>query len=97
MDHTKIVYFWFRCGKTVQKVAEQNGDEQLLRRIRGFDLFACEAKFHESCRTSYLQEPTKWRSKAEARCEENISRMETHNQAFHAVCQTIDAEMLKKN
>jgi len=34
------------------RVAEEEKDEQLLRRIRGFHLFAREAQFHSSSRTS---------------------------------------------
>lgn len=50
-------------GATVLNVAEIKRDEKLLTRIRGHDLFACEAKFHESCRMGYVQDPAKWRSK----------------------------------
>ena len=48
--------------KTVLQVVEHRNDERLLRRIRGHDLFACEAKFHQSCRIKYVQDPTKWQS-----------------------------------
>ena len=43
-------------------LAEKRNDEKLLRRIRGYDLFASEAKFHQSCRVKYCQEPDKLRS-----------------------------------
>jgi len=33
-----------------EEVAEQKFDENLLRRIRGKDIFATEAKYHKSCR-----------------------------------------------
>ena len=37
---------------TVIDTAEKNKDEQFLKRIRGFDLFACEAHYHPSCKNS---------------------------------------------
>ena len=45
--------------------AERKKNKKLLNRIRGFDLFACEAKYHKSCRTQYLQQPEKWRNKSD--------------------------------
>lgn len=48
--------------KNVLDHAEKKCDEKLLTRIRGYDLFACEANYHQSCRTQYIQDPSKWRS-----------------------------------
>ena len=45
--------------------AERKKNEKLLNRIRSFELFACVAKYHKSCRTQYLQKPEKWRSKSD--------------------------------
>ncbi|KAL5022875.1 hypothetical protein ScPMuIL_002030 [Solemya velum] len=45
--------------------AEKKKDDRLLTRIRGRDLFACEAKYHKSCRIAYMQDPMKWRSRNE--------------------------------
>ena len=58
----------FECDgwKTIIETAEMLGDDKLLTRIRGHDLFACEAKYHKSCRTRYMQNPAKWRSKTDA-------------------------------
>lgn len=50
-------------GKILE-MAEEKQDEKLLRRIRGQDLFACEAKWHRSCRVAYMQDPAKWRSQS---------------------------------
>lgn len=61
-------------GATVLDVAKKKQDEKLLTRIRGHDLFACEAKFHESCRMGYVQDPAKWRSKN----EDNIKETRIH-------------------
>ena len=40
--------------RNVLETAEERGDEPLLRRIRGYDLFACEAKYHPKCRKQYM-------------------------------------------
>lgn len=37
----------------VLQIAEENNHEWLLRRIRGFDLFAAEAQYHPKCRKQY--------------------------------------------
>lgn len=39
--------------KKILQLAEEKNYEKLLRRIRGYDLFASEAKFHQSCRVKY--------------------------------------------
>ena len=41
-------------GFKVFSVAEEIGDEKLLTRIRGYNLFSCEAKHHPTCRRKYL-------------------------------------------
>ena len=43
--------------KTVLETAEKK-DEKFLRRIRGFDLPACETRFHSSCRRQCQKNPT---------------------------------------
>ena len=40
-------------GPTIIKIAEKIGDEELLTRIRGEDLFAKVAKYHTTCRMRY--------------------------------------------
>ena len=45
--------------KTVQDVAGKKQAEKLLTRIRGQDLFACEVKYHQLCRTRSLQDLSK--------------------------------------
>ena len=41
------------------QVAEQKRDFGLLRRIKGYDLFACEAQYHRSCRSNYILDPSR--------------------------------------
>ena len=40
--------------KIVVKAAEEKDDQNLLTRIRGYDLFACEANYHNSCKAAYV-------------------------------------------
>ena len=48
--------FEYGSGITIVRGAKRKKDEKLLNRIRGFHLFACEAKYHKSCRTQYFLE-----------------------------------------
>lgn len=43
--------------KTISGTVEKRKDEKLLWRIRGCDLFACEARYHPSCRKKYTIKP----------------------------------------
>ena len=81
--------------KTVSELAEKKQDEKLLTRIRGQDLFACEAKYHQSCRTKYLQDPTKWRSVNEKDRYRQEDMEKAHIKAFNDVCKVIDKEVLQ--
>ena len=50
----------FECQgwKTVLETAENKRDVKFLQRIRGFDLSACETRFHSSCRRQCQRNPT---------------------------------------
>ena len=61
-------YFSRDGDKLVWKAAEAKADEKLLKRIRGFDLFACEAKYHHTCRATYISSE---RNKVEDNDEDN--------------------------
>ena len=69
-------------------------DEKLLTRIRGHDLFACEAKFHNNCRINYMQIPAKWRSSDEATRQQQHELEKAHRTAFVLVCYIIEKEIL---
>ena len=84
----------FDGWKSVVVMAESKHDENLLTRIRGVDLFACEAKFHKNCRMNYVQKSEKWRSTDDDACAEQISLMEAHRNAFKAVCLVVENEIL---
>ena len=81
--------------QTILEIAEKTNDEKLLTRIRCQDLFACEAKFHKSCRTKYLQKPDKWRSTNVQNKDKQVQLTEAHNHAFHDVCEVIDTDVLR--
>ena len=81
--------------KSVLAMAEIKKDDKLLMRISGFDLFACEAKFHRKCINDYMQDPEKWRSQDENARQEQISLSEAHQKAFADVCQVVQAEVFQ--
>lgn len=89
----------FECDgwRTVLNVAEQKFDENLLRRIRGKDLFATEAKYHKSCRVQYTQNLEKWRSASTENKAKQIQLVEAHSEAFGAVSRVIDKEIIGSN
>ena len=79
------VRFEYDGGVTVQRIAQEKHDEHLLTRIRGVDLFACEAQYHPSCRNKYCQNPEKWRSKDEDSKERQSHTEKAHREAFDIV------------
>ena len=79
---------------SVLQTAEEKADEELLRRIRGHDLFACEAHYHRSCRRDYMRRPENWRTSNQ---EEKIRQQEleqAHAQAFSVVSQVIIKQII---
>ena len=90
--------FEFGGWQDVIKDADQRGDTKLLTRIRGKDLFACEAKYHRSCRKAYhVQDPQTWQSKNVERIESQKALEEAHSFAFNKICEAINDEVLTKN
>ena len=49
-------------SENIVSLATAKNDDKLLHRIKGFDLVACQAKFHHSCKANYSQVPSKWQS-----------------------------------
>lgn len=87
----------FECDGWINilELAERKEDENLLRRIRGHDLFACEAKYHRSCRTKYIQRPEKWRSTDSEQCQRQAELEYAHRCAFQSVCQVVDNAIIQ--
>ena len=81
-------------GVSIQDFAESIGDEKLLTRIRGFDLFACEAQYHRSCQKKYLQNPEKWRSQDEDQKMQQSEKEAVHREALNAVQEVIDSQVI---
>ena len=88
--------FEFEGGDTILKVAEEKGDFDLLRRIKGFDLFACEAQYHRSCRKNYTRDPSAWQSTDIAATSHQAKMEAVHANAFSCVCDIVDANILQK-
>lgn len=61
------------------KEVERSGEETHIRRISGFDLFACKARYHKSCRMQYLQRPEKWRSTSDDQINQQSTLEEVLN------------------
>ena len=87
--------FEFGGWQDIEREAELRGDEGLLTRIRGKDLFACEAKYHRSCRKSFhIQDPKSWRSANDEQRHTQKALEEAHRFAFSKVCEVIEKEVL---
>ena len=78
---------------SVLETAENKKHEKLLRRIRDFDLCACEVSFHSSCRRQYQGSPTHRQSANEENKRGQEDLEESHRTAFMKVCDVIE----KKN
>ena len=50
-----LAKFEFGGGETVLKTAESENAYLPLKKIKGFDLFACEAQYHPSYHKSYTR------------------------------------------
>ena len=51
----------FECDgwETMLETAENKRDEKFIQRIRGFELSACETRFHSICRRQCQRNPLK--------------------------------------
>ena len=88
-------------GPSVFKHAEEIDDEKLLTRISGFDLFSCEARYHPSCRKTYMCKKNIIYSQAKrSKNEENRAKQteteRVHQEAFQKVSEVIEREVVKK-
>ena len=86
--------FEYDGGKSVLEMAVEKQDGPLLTRIRGQDLFACEAKYHKTCRQKYMQKPEKWQSADEKARQDQLNLEESHRKAFEAVCHIVENDVL---
>lgn len=84
-------------GVAIHKHAAEINDVKLLTRIQGYDLFSCEAKYHNSCRMKFLNigQDTSSRSSEETKTYQ-AEMIETHQKAFVEVEKIISEEVIKK-
>ena len=88
--------FEFGGGISVLNAAEQKNDTELLTRIRGYDLFSCEAQYHISSRKQYVNTSVHWRSSSlEAKTKQSEMEM-AHQAAFNGVCVSVDKALIAK-
>ena len=64
-------------------IAEENNHEWLLRRIRGFDLFSAEAKYHPKCRKQYTSNPAHSRSSDPDSVAQQVALEAAHESFFN--------------
>jgi hypothetical protein len=74
----------------VVDLAEQRQDEHLLLRIRGYDLFSCEAKYHPKCRKHYTMDPQYWRSRDAQNVATQSPLEAAHDMAFRHIAEYVD-------
>ena len=87
--------FEYDGWKSVLEMAEKKTDDKLLTRIRGHDLFACEAKYRKNCRMQYMQKAEKWQSTNQEAKMYQINLEAAHKKAFEAVCKIVQKDVLQ--
>ena len=87
--------FEYGGGATILETAENSSDYYLLRKIKGYDLFACEAQYHRSCHKEYIRKPTNLSMDFDLKLQQ--SDMEAaHKDAFTEVCAIVDNKLIKE-
>ena len=87
--------FEYGGGATVLETAENSSDYFMLRKIKGYDLFACEAQYHRLCRKEYIRKPTNLSMDFDLKLQQ--SDMEAaHRDAFTNVCSIVDNKLIKE-
>ena len=85
-----ISRFEYDGGATVPQVAEERKDFEMLQRIKGDVLYACEAQYHRSCRALYIRDPSSWRSSDPEALSQQALMEEAHRQPFEATCAFVE-------
>jgi len=78
----------------IEALAEEKGNQSLLRRIKGVDLFAAEARFHSYCRKEFERASTRGNSKNPQTIAEQANLTAAHNAAFNAVVDFIEQHVI---
>ena len=87
--------FEFGGWQDIEHEAELQGDEKLLTRVRGKDLFACEAMYHRTFRKSfYIQDPKSWRSDSDELRNAQNALETAHKFAFGKCCEFVEDDVV---
>ena len=83
--------------KTIVRISEERNDEKMLLRIRGYDLFACEARYHPSCRKKYTMKPQYWRSEDNQSIAAQTALEDAHKSALQHVVTYVKEHVIQAN
>ena len=86
--------FEYGGGATILETAEHCNDFSMLRKIKGYDLFACEAQFHARCRKEYTRKPTSVSTDFALKSQQTEME-QAHVNAFKEVCVIVDDKLIK--
>ena len=87
--------FEYCGGATILETAENSSNYYLLRKIKGYDLFACEAQYHRSCHKEYIRKPTNLSMDFDLKLQQ--SNMEAaRKDALTEVCALVDNKLIKE-
>ena len=89
VENTRVFERGGGGGATVQTIAIDKNDENLLARIRDVDLFAAEAHYHPSCRKAYTRPAGLGRSMNIDVRNNQLDLEKTHQKAFESICNTV--------
>ena len=90
----RLSYFEFGDGDTIQEIAIKNKNFELLTRIKDADLFSKEAMYHASCRKSFIQNPSAWRSSNPLTIDNQKKMEKAHRATFSSVLEVIDRDII---
>ena len=77
------------------KLWQNSSDYYLLRKTKGYDLFACEAQYHRSCHEVNFRKPTYLSMNFDLKLQQ-LDMEDTHKDAFTKVCAIADNKLIKE-
>lgn len=83
-------------AKTLKKLLLKKKNDYVHLWIQNYDLFACEAQYHESCRKEYTRDPSAWRSKDADAVNLQSDLEEAHVCAFQNIIEYIQHEVIDR-